>query len=58
MSLVFVAQKCIKNGTGSPTAKDGMKNGMWVGLITNSWLLGLLYTKRKTDYDYDEYRLK
>jgi len=44
--------------TRGPAEKEGMRKGLLVALLTDSWLLGWLYTKKNSDYDYDERRLK
>lgn len=38
--------------------KEGIQKGLLVALLTDSWLLGWLYAKKNSDYDYDERRLK
>ena len=44
--------------TRGPAEKEGMQKGLLVALLTDSWLLGWLYAKKNSDYDYDERRLK
>lgn len=41
-----------------PAEKDGIKKGVLVALLTDSWLLGWLYARKNSDYDYDKNRLK
>ncbi|MDD6190476.1 MAG: hypothetical protein PUB75_02670 [Firmicutes bacterium] len=44
--------------TRGPAEKEGIQKGLLVALLTDSWLLGWLYAKKNSDYDYDERRLK
>lgn len=44
--------------TRGPSEKEGIQKGLLVALLTDSWLLGWLYAKKNSDYDYDERRLK
>ena len=44
--------------TRGPAEKEGMQKGLLVALLTDSWLLGWLYTKKNSDYDYDNRSLK
>ena len=52
--IILVIKVCLDKSTRSPAEKEGMKQGMLVALLTNNWLLGWLYIKRRSDYDYDE----
>lgn len=44
--------------TRGPAEKEGIQKGLLLALLTDSWLLGWLYAKKNSDYDYDERRLK
>lgn len=48
----------MKKSLRGPAEKEGMQKGLLVALLTDSWLLGWLYAKKNSDYDYDERRLK
>ena len=56
--VILVIKICMDRSMRSPSEKEGMKQGLLVAFLTNSWLLGWLYTKRNTDYDYDERKLR
>jgi len=56
--IILVIKICINRSMRSPAEKEGMKQGMLVALLTNNWLLGWLHTKRRSDYDYDERKLR
>lgn len=56
--IILVIKICINRSMRSPAEKEGMKQGMLVALLTNNWLLGWLYIKRRSDYDYDERKLR
>ena len=56
--IILVIKVCLDKSTRSPAEKEGIKQGLLVTFLTNSWLLGWLYTKRNTDYDYDERKLR
>ena len=56
--IILVIKVCLDKSMRSPAEKEGMKKGLLVAFITNSWLLGWLYTKRNADYDYDERKLR
>ena len=46
------------NSTRGPAEKEGIQKGLLLALLTDSWLLGWLYAKKNSDYDYDNRRLK
>lgn len=56
--IILVIKVCLDKSMRSPAEKEGMKKGVLVAFLTNSWLLGWLYTKQNTDYDYDERKLR
>ena len=56
--ILIVIKVYINKSMRGPAEKEGMKKGVLVALITNSWLLGWLYTKRNADYDYDERKIR
>ena len=56
--IILVIKVCLGKSMRSSAEKEGIKKGMLVALLTNSWLLGWLYAKRNTDYDYDERKLR
>lgn len=56
--ILIVIKVCINKSMRGPAEKEGMNKSVLVALITNSWLLGWLYTKRNADYDYDERKLR
>lgn len=56
--IFLVIKLCITRSQRGPVEKEGIQKGVLVALITNSWLFGWLYAKKKSDYDYDERRLK
>ena len=56
--IILVIKVCLDKSMRSPAEKEGMKKGVLVAFLTNSWLLGWLYTKRNTDYDYDERKIR
>lgn len=55
--LLFI-KWCVTKSLQGPSEKEGIQKGILVALLTDSWLLGWLYAKKKSDYDYDEHRLK
>lgn len=56
---IFLIIRCfMKKSLRGPAEKEGMQKGLLVALLTDSWLLGWLYAKKNSDYDYDERRLK
>ena len=56
--IILVIKVCLDKSMRSQDEKEGMKQGLLLAFLTNSWLLGWLYTKRNTDYDYDERKLR
>lgn len=56
--IIAVIKICIDRSMRSPAEKEGMNQGLLVAFLTNSWLLGWLHTKKNTDYDYDERKLR
>ena len=56
--VILVIKICMDRSMRSPAEKEGMKQGLLVAFLTNSWLLGWLYTKRNSDYDYDKRKLR
>lgn len=56
--IFFIIRYCFIKSTRGTAEKEGIQKGLLVALLTDSWLLGWLYTKKKSDYDYDERRLK
>ena len=56
--IILVIKVCLDKSMRAQHEKEGMKQGLLVTFLTNSWLLGWLYTKRNTDYDYDERKLR
>ena len=56
--IFFVIRHCFVKSSRGPAEKEGIRKGVLVALLTDSWLLGWLYTKKNSDYDYDERRLK
>ena len=56
--IFLIIRYCFMKSTRGPSEKEGMQKGLLVALLTDSWLLGWLYAKKNSDYDYDERRLK
>ncbi len=56
--IFLIIRYCFIKSTRGPAEKEGIQKGILVALLTDSWLLGWLYTKKNSDYDYDERRLK
>lgn len=56
--MIIVFKLCRGGSMRGPSEKEGMRKGLMVALLTDSWLLGWLYAKRNSDYDYDNRRLK
>lgn len=56
--ILLLIKWCITKSTRGPSEKEGIQKGILVALLTDSWLLGWLYAKKKSNYDYDERRLK
>ncbi len=56
--IILVIKVCLDKSMRAQDEKEGMKQGLLVTFLTNSWLLGWLYTKRNTDYDYDERKIR
>ena len=56
--IFFIIRYCFIKSTRGPSEKEGMQKGLLVALLTDSWLLGWLYAKKNSDYDYDKRRLK
>lgn len=56
--IFFIIRCCFIKSTRGSAEKEGTQKGLLVALLTDSWLLGWLYTKKNSDYDYDERRLK
>ena len=56
--VVLVIKVYLDKSMRSPAEKEGIKKGVLLAFLTNSWLLGWLYTKRNADYDYDERKIR
>ena len=56
--ILLLIKWCVTKSMRGPSEKEGIQKGILVALLTDSWLLGWLYAKKKFDYDYDERRLK
>ena len=56
--ILLVIKLCKTKSMRGPAEKEGIHKGILAALITDSWLFGWLYAKKKSNYDYDERRLK
>lgn len=56
--VFLIIRCCFTKSTRGPAEKEGIQKGLLVALLTDSWILGWLYAKKNSDYDYDERRLK
>lgn len=56
--IFLIIRYCFIKSTRGPAEKEGVQKGLLVALLADSWILGWLYAKKNSDYDYDERRLK
>ena len=58
VAVIIITKSKSEKSTRGPAEKDGIRKGLLVAFLTDSWLFGWLYARNNSEYDYKDKKLK